>query len=333
MRNAPTNGGARSNAVDQTNASNMALAPSEVNSVDFLEWMRPAGPWVLSAIVPDGRITTLTFTSDKSEQMRQWIASRNGAENLYFQVNSSGDKKLAKKASKDDIVAADWLHVDVDPKFGEAKADILARVQAFRLRPSAVIDSGGGYQAFWRVASTDELDDVEATNRWLAAELGGDHCHNIDRIMRLPGTTNVPNKKKRKVGREPCLAVVVWLDDSVWDRAEFGRAAEVSSGTRKRIVVGEWTGATNVLFLAEALPPWAFRMLNDARDKDGQPFRSRSHHVWAFVGACVRDGVPHELTKWCLLNPDFLVSEHILSQSNIHRAVARSIERMEAQNG
>lgn len=333
MTNAPTNGGARSSAVDQTNASNMALDTSEVNSVDFLEWFRPAGPWVLSAIVPDGRITTLTFTQENLERMRAWIASRDGAENLYFQVNSSGDKKLAKKASKTDIVAADWLHVDVDPLPDEAKANILARIEAFRLRPSAVIDSGGGYQAFWRIASTDELDDVEAINRWLAAELGGDYCHNIDRIMRLPGTTNVPNAKKRKAGREPCPARVVWRDESVWDRGEFERVAGESSGARKRVVVGEWTGATDVLFLAEALPPWAFRMLRDARDKDGIPFRSRSHHVWAFVGACVRDGVPHELTKWCLLNPDFLVSEHILSQSNIDRAVERTFERMEAQNG
>ena len=71
MTNAPTNGGVRSSAVDQTNASNMALTPSEVNSVGFLEWMRPAGPWVLSAIVPDGRITTLTFDRQHVDQMRQ----------------------------------------------------------------------------------------------------------------------------------------------------------------------------------------------------------------------------------------------------------------------
>lgn len=329
MRNAPANGGARNDVGDQTNVSIMPPLPSEVNSVEFLEWFRPGGPWVLSAIVPDGRITTLTFDQQHVDQMRAWITSRDGAENLYFQVNSSGDKRLNSKASKDDIVAAEWLHVDID---GD-KAAILPRLEAFRLRPSAVVDSGGGYQAFWRIAATDELADVEAINRWLAAELGGDHCHNRDRIMRLPGTMNLPNKKKAKAGRVPVRGKLVWAENTVHVRTAFGRVAEESCGTSTRIVVGEWSGPTDTLFLAEALPPWAFRMLRDARDSKGEPFGSRSEHVWAFVGACVRDGVPHELTKWCLLNPDFLVSEHILSQSNVDRAVERTIERMEARNG
>ena len=45
--------------------------------------------------------------------------------------------------------------------------------------------------------------------------LGGDSCHNIDRIMRLPGTINVPTKKKLEEGRKPALATVVEAD---WSR-------------------------------------------------------------------------------------------------------------------
>lgn len=302
MTNAPTNGGARSIAVDQTNASNMALDHSEVNSVDFLEWMRPAGPWVLSAIVPDGRITTLTFTQENLEQMSAWIASRDGAENLYFQVNSSGDKKLAKKASKAGIVAADWLHVDVDPKPDEAKADILARIQAFPLRPSAVVDSGGGYQAFWRIASTDELDDVEAINRWLAAELGGDHCHNIDRIMRLPGTTNVPNAKKRKAGREPCPSRVVWRDESVWDRAAFGRLADDTVGTAFA-PVGTDVAEVDLAEIHDLLPPTA------VKHAKAKPQGSRNEDAFAYMMACAAGDVPDEIALGFALHPDLPVSD------------------------
>jgi hypothetical protein len=45
----------------------------------------------------------------------------------------------------------------------------------------------------------------------------GDKCHNIDRIMRLPGTINVPNAKKRKMGRVPTLAYLV-EDETDWSR-------------------------------------------------------------------------------------------------------------------
>ena len=61
----------------------------------------------------------------------------------------------------------------------------------------------------WFAEPTTDLDRVERINRQLAADLGGDNCHNIDRIMRLPGTINVPNAKKRKAGRVPTLAYVV----------------------------------------------------------------------------------------------------------------------------
>ena len=35
---------------------------------------------------------------------------------------------------------------------------------------------------------------------------------NIDRILRLPGTTNLPNKKKRKEGRVACPTQLLWFD-------------------------------------------------------------------------------------------------------------------------
>ena len=47
-------------------------------------------------------------------------------------------------------------------------------------------------------------------------EFGSDEAtHNIDRILRLPGTVNYPNKKKRVKGRVPTLAYVV---EAHWER-------------------------------------------------------------------------------------------------------------------
>ena len=83
---------------------------------------------------------------------------------------------------------------------------------------TVIIDSGGGYQAFWRlrepvVLTPNNVVELEGYNKRLAAALGGDDCHNLDRIMRLPGTINLPDAKKRERGRVPALARVVrWGD-------------------------------------------------------------------------------------------------------------------------
>ena len=110
------------------------------------------------------------------------------------------------KAKKPDIEAVRALHVDVDI-YDEAT---LAALRAFSPKPTVIVFSGGGYQALWRLSepSTD-FERVEQTNIWLAEKLGGDNCHNIDRLLRLPGTINLPNAKKRAAGRVPVVARVV----------------------------------------------------------------------------------------------------------------------------
>jgi hypothetical protein len=30
--------------------------------IEFLRWLRPDGPWVITAIIPDGKIATRNFT-------------------------------------------------------------------------------------------------------------------------------------------------------------------------------------------------------------------------------------------------------------------------------
>ena len=163
----------------------------EVNDVvSFLRNVRPEGQWVLTAIVPDGPICTSTFRADQTDQLSRWLAAYEGNRNLYWQVNSSGDTTLHKKAKKADIERAEWLHVDLDPHeghdFARQRERILRRLSEFRPEPQVIIDSGGGYQAFWRIAPTTDLDDVEAINRWLANELNGDNCHNICLLYTSP---------------------------------------------------------------------------------------------------------------------------------------------------
>ena len=71
-----------------------------------------------------------------------------------------------------------------------------------------VVFSGGGYQAFWKLETPISIngdlgraEDAKRYNQQLELLFGGDNCHNVDRIMRLPGTVNVPDERKRTKGR------------------------------------------------------------------------------------------------------------------------------------
>ena len=147
------------------------------------------------------------------------------------------------------MAATTGLHVDVDPRANEEFDSERARAEkVLRLydpQPTVIIDSGGGFQGFWKFDGELDLpgepDDearhllVEERNLKIEATLQGDSCHNIDRIMRLPGTVNWPGEKKRKKGRKPALARVVFEDWSLtYTLADFERESDGGDGRGQR---------------------------------------------------------------------------------------------------
>jgi Family of unknown function (DUF5906) len=220
-------------------------------AVDFLERLRPGGPWLLSACDPNkdqgdpGAITTTTVRD--SAAALTFVRRHNGTKNLYFSVNPTRHA-LEKKAAKVDIAAIEYALADCDPKSDEtsvkAKARYLAELEAFRPRPSAIIDSGNGVQCLWRLEQSITLNtpiwderekkfvypketqariaDVESRIKAAMLRLGAKPgTQNIDRILRLPGTMNLPNRKKRDEGREPCPALLLEFNDTSHPLAAF----------------------------------------------------------------------------------------------------------------
>src|SRR3546814_8532594 len=56
---------------------------------------------------------------------------------------------------------------------------------------------------------------------------------NVDRLLRLPGTINIPNKKKRERGRQPLAASIMELSDRVFTLADFRSVdADAAPSTR-----------------------------------------------------------------------------------------------------
>lgn len=196
-------------------------------AANFLrQWNDGKGFVSITAIEPDGPIMTRCF--DEEAELRRFIDQHHGKSNLYFAVNPLRAPRN-KKATKKDVAALAWLHVDIDPRdgsdFQEERQRIKATLEAFSPLPTVIIDSGGGFQAFWRlhtpVLANGNISGLEAYNKGLEAHFDADHCHNIDRIMRLPGTVNLPNKKKRAKGRQPAPAKVLRFGDETYDLSDF----------------------------------------------------------------------------------------------------------------
>jgi len=136
------------------------------------------------------------------------------------------------------------LHVDIDPRAGklleEERERDLRLLTDYDPPPTFVIDSGRGLQGFWRLAEPLVLGgdkrraemEAEPYNTQIERDLGAGACHNVDRVMRLPGTINVPNARKRNRGFiEPSTASVVLHEPNRvcsldrFRRSEVGRPA------------------------------------------------------------------------------------------------------------
>ncbi|MBU2534450.1 MAG: RepB family DNA primase, partial [Alphaproteobacteria bacterium] len=165
--------------------------------------------WDLAAIPPNGGRPEFVTFMPAELTVADWIEARQGKAGLYYQVNEVRPRLRNKKSTKADIIRVRFLHADIDVNDEET----LQRILAFKPAPTVVVFSGGGYQPLWMLSEpTTEFDRVERINIAIARELGGDNCHNVERLLRLPGTINMPNAKKRAAGRVPTLARIVEMN-------------------------------------------------------------------------------------------------------------------------
>ncbi|MDF0521588.1 DNA-primase RepB domain-containing protein [Bradyrhizobium yuanmingense] len=268
-------------------------SPDEREAADFLEQLRPGGPWVLTAIIPDGRTDTRTFTTAEIEAMRAFIRKQNATSNIYYSLNPARTH-LNKKATKKDIASVDYLHVDADPSADETPAQFKERlaplIASFGQQPTFVIDSGNGVQLLWRLdapvslTSEQDIDDIEARNFALARAFGADpSTRNVDRILRVPGTTNWPNEKKRKAGRTACPATVIDYCDVSYPLSAFPPAAVETK--KPKIAKAE----TPSLGSRKKLP-YKMRLMLDATGATPAGHKSRSELVFAFLCEALRKG-------------------------------------------
>ena len=301
---------------------------------------------MLTAVpVASGKLTTLTFTADQEAKLEKWLEKIGKDHNLYFSVNPTINH-MTKKASRADIQQVEYLHVDVDPRAGEDITEeqerILNLFRAAKPQPTCVIFSGGGYQAFWKLTEPIPLDgsisraeDAKMYNVQLEVLYGGDNCHNVDRIMRLPGTMNRPNKKKLAKGRKEVMAELVYFDDSVvYDISTFTAAQPVqpaaspnATGLNRKVVMPAISGNVARLDSVDDLPdtvkPWVKVLIVQGKDPDDpNRFESRSESLFCVCCELVRSGCNEETIYSVITDPDFKISESVIELGSRSEAYA-----------
>lgn len=320
-----------------------------MTSIEFLTRLRPGGPWCLTAIPPEGG-TTETCTFKNPEEAESWIAQHNGKRNLYYTVGTLGN--LAnKKPTKADIAALEYLWVDVDPFAGDdlqaERARILAMLKDAKPAPSVIIDSGGGFQALWKLSEPLLIIDpgeAERYNRELERTFKADSCHNVDRLLRLPGSLNIPNAKKRAKGREAAEAEVYSWNDSSYPLTAFNAAPPLNfaASTRPRAATGK---APALASLGDAtgvgvdeLRAWAEANQATIQDHtlalvatgadpiDSRRYPSRSEALFRVVCDLVRAGLPDELIFGAITAPGNSISASVREQRNWQAYAQRQIE-------
>jgi hypothetical protein len=180
----------------------------------FLEHFRPDGYTTFVGIVPDGSTVAATFNGADPSDAVKWIAGQNRARNIYFTCNPTSPD-LRKKPHKEDITEISAVWADIDPLDGNGRAwtdererlETLAdELHAIDTPPSFIVDSGNGIQPIWLLADPIEANAeyrqaAEGLCAQIEAALGARGTHNVDRLLRMPGTRNFPNAKKRALGR------------------------------------------------------------------------------------------------------------------------------------
>lgn len=317
-----------------------------LSSVEFLR-LWDTTRWVLTAITPDGPAETATFEPGQEQAVEHWITARDGVKNLYFHVNPV-KQALTKKAQKGDVAAMAWLQVDLDADNAEEKPELLKRLTGFTPPPTCVIDSGGGYQAFWKLNPVqvvsehgENIERLEAYNRGIACAVGGDNCFNLDRIMRLPGTINLPTATKAARGRTPVVARLLSFQPELTYSLETfeGFLVQATEPLKRPIRPSASVPIENIPDVSvEDLQAWASQNNKTISDLTlaiiatgehpitADHFPSRSEAVFRVCCDLVRVKLPNLLLLGVLLSPN-AIGEHVRTQPNPVTYAERQIER------
>jgi hypothetical protein len=275
----------------------------------------------------DGMVVRTVEPDAIGEGVRQ-LARYQGTHNCWYHANPISRDVRNKKAHKGQVLFIRMLHVDVDDR------EALDRIAAYSLPPSVVVDTGGGFQCLWLLK--EPLYDVpraEALNKRIARDLGGDNCSSADHLLRIAGTVNALNTKKRIAGRKPARAFLLH------ELTDFGRRYTIEDcervlGAGLAVLSAERPDmAPIILHTAESLAievPEPILALISSGDDPERPmsgrdarYPSRSEAVYRVACELARAGADEGIIAGVLLNPLNGISRSILEKRDPEKYARR----------
>jgi putative DNA primase/helicase len=155
---------------------------------EFINALHAGGGWGFYWTLPDKK--THWFESGQPADIPQ-------DDHVYFGVHPSNKNGGQNQRSKaDSIRAINCLYADFDAK-DKDKSELLTDIALLSAPPSILIDSGGGYHAYWLLESTYPLNTSGQRERadkiqkqWVSYVGADDGAKDLARVLRVPGTLN-----------------------------------------------------------------------------------------------------------------------------------------------
>lgn len=149
---------------------------------------------------------------------------------------------------KKDLHSTQVIFSEIDRYGEDPSGKDLATIDLLYYPPSVVVASGGGEHLYWRLREPLDLRQPKNVERYEAILSGVTHAIGADRnstdasrILRPPGTTNYPDRKKKAKGRTATKEVrltradadVVYPIDAYAEFEEIGRSLKSTSGDER----------------------------------------------------------------------------------------------------
>ena len=318
-------------------------------SIDFLQWYRPGSPHVLTAITLDKK-KIKTATLREPAEVLKFLEEYGKDRNIYFSVNECR-YPVSKKPSREDVASMSWLHCDLDPRAGENIEE--ERIRILELlknppdgipKPTCIVFSGGGFQGFWKLKKSleikgreEEYEDAKRYNQALELAFGADNVSNVDRIMRVPGTINRPDKRKLAKGRVEVLAELIeFHDDRIYPISKFTQATPLqtdqkgfgSANTRVK-VSGNIKRIDDINDLGDKISDLCKVVIVQGTDPDKpERFSSRSEALFFVSCELVRGDLSNDEIYAIISDPEFRISSSVIDKGSSQESYAsRQIER------
>jgi hypothetical protein len=212
-------------------------------------------------------------------------------------------------ADTDCVVRALWADIDAK-KVGGKDAALHATLRMTTFPPSAVVDSGHGYHAYWFLSRVEPYSLVVPYLKGIAREVGGDHVHDQARILRVPGTHN------HKDAPAPPVRLLTFDTTRRYDLTDLPHVED-----RPTVRV------SNRTYEPREMPGWLLNLLDEA-----QPKGARSEAVFRAVIWMLRYGASdHDIQLAIFSHPNGIGEKYYeMSVPNADRWLARTIEAARA---